>query len=190
MLLGEHARFLIVDHQGVDLGERLHQIVALDVDPQVHGVGCDQLRRANLAQHVELELRIDVAEQHELGILVRLGQLGLKVTEHAEPGIEGLAGREIRRVTADPVKGLAGRALQPGDVHAQLGQLVDVALREVIADHADHRDVPGEVRRGPADERRRAAEQIFAEAERAVNVVERDRADDEQGTMSAARVHE
>ena len=35
----------------------------------------------------------------------------------------------------------------------------------------------------------RAAEQVAVQAKRAVDVVERDRADDEQGAMSAALVH-
>ena len=43
---------------------------------------------------------------------------------------------------------------------------------------------------GAADERRRPAQQILVEAERSVDVVERDGANDEQGTVSAARVHE
>ncbi len=190
VLLGELAGLLVVDHQRPDLRERLHQVVALDVDPQVHRVGGDQHRGADLAEHVELEHRIDVAEQHQLCVLVRLVQLGLEVGEHAEPGVEGLAGRQVRGVAADPVERLAGRALDPGDVDADPGELVDVAPRKVIADHPDDRDALGEIGRGAGDERRRAAEQISVEPEGAVDVIERDRANDKQGTMSAACVHE
>ena len=117
------------------------EVGALDVDPEVHRVGRDERGRADLAEHVELERRIDVAEEDELGVAVRVGELGLEGREHAEPGVEGLAGREVGRVAADPVERLARRALDARDVDAERGELVEVLLREVVADHGDDRDV-------------------------------------------------
>ena len=93
------------------------------------------------SQHVELERRIDVAEQHELRVAVGIADLGLERGEHAELGVERLARREIGRVLADPVERLALRALDARHIDAELDELVEVPLREVVADDADDRDL-------------------------------------------------
>jgi hypothetical protein len=100
-----------------------------------------------------------------------------------------LAGGEVGRVLADPVERLALAALDPRDVDAERDLLVEVLLGKVIADDRDDGHVLREVRGRARDERRRPAEQILVEAERAVDVVERDRADDEEGAVGAALVH-
>ena len=89
----------------------VEQLGAVAADPEVHRVGGDERGRLDLLDHVELQRRMDVAEEDQLGVAVALVELGLEVGEHAEPGVEGLAGGQVVGVLADPVEGLAGPAL-------------------------------------------------------------------------------
>ena len=64
-LLGELARLGVVERDQIDALEQLEQIGTPALDPEVHRVARDELRLVDLRQHVELEPRIDVAEEHE-----------------------------------------------------------------------------------------------------------------------------
>jgi hypothetical protein len=78
------------------------------------------------------------------------------------------------------VERLALAALDARDIHAEGREVIDVTLWEVVPDDGDHVNLLGEVGRDPRDERRRATEQVLVETERAVDVIERDRANDEE----------
>jgi hypothetical protein len=50
------------------------ELVPLRLDPDVDGVREDEAGRGELVEHVELQVRADVAEHHERRREVRLGQ--------------------------------------------------------------------------------------------------------------------
>jgi len=59
------AGFTVVDHENVDPAEEVEQRRLLALDPVVHGVAHDHLGPRHLREHAELELGVDVAEEHE-----------------------------------------------------------------------------------------------------------------------------
>src|SRR6478736_8213896 len=80
----ELARLGVIHHQEVDLAEELEEDILLALDPVVHRVADHELRRLDLAQDAELELRIDVAEEEIVGGTEAFGELRLEVGEDAE----------------------------------------------------------------------------------------------------------
>ena len=151
----------------------------LALDPVVHRIAHDERGSRHLAQDAELQLGIDVAEKKELGRAKGLGKLGLKVGEHAEPGLERLAALEVVGVLPLPPEALAVRALDAAPIDPAFPETLELGDRVVLADHADHlhrvqqRAGHAEVHRGPP-------ERVGRLAERREDRVERDAADDEQ----------
>src|SRR5262249_51786009 len=90
------------------------------------------------------------------------------------------AAAQIVGVDAAPAEGLAAGALEAAEVDAARRQERHVLLGEIIADDADEVHLIGQVRGGDADVRRGAAEELGAAAARPIDVIEGDRADDEQ----------
>ena len=75
------ARLAFIEHEAIDLAQQLDQRVALRLDPQVHRVGHDELRPGDLRQHMHLELRRDVGEEHVRRALVASGSVGWNVSK-------------------------------------------------------------------------------------------------------------
>ena len=74
VLLRELMRLAVVQHEAVNARQEFQQIVERDVQPQIHRVGHDELRLVHLVEQAMLERGRDVAEQDELGILIRFRQ--------------------------------------------------------------------------------------------------------------------
>ena len=181
-LPGQLARLLVVEQQHVDALEQLHQLRALDVDPEVHRVAGDELRLLRLLEHAELQHRIDVGEEHVVGVGPAGGQLGAEVLKDVELGVERRARREVGRVDARPAERPAARhALEPRQVDAARLQQLRVRLGEVVADDARQADRRRrQERRGHGEVGRGAAQHLDALAGARLDGVERDGANDEQ----------
>ena len=174
-LPGQLAQLLVVEDQAVDERDHLEQLVARDVDPQVHRIEGDEPRVGALLADLELEPRLDVGQKQHLGRAGRRRQLGLEVLEHVELGVQRLTGVEVPAVAALPEERLAARdALDVVDRRTARSQHLELGLTEVVADRPDdphmieERGGQGEVGRGPA-------QHPLADAERRLHSVERDR---------------
>ena len=130
--------------------------MALALDPVVHGVTHHQLGRLYLAQHVELQHRIDVAQEEVLGVAPAVGELGPEIGKHPEPGLQGLPALQVVAVLPLPAEALALGVLDPRPVDPALGQPLQLADRIVAPDDPDHLD-PVEQRGSDAEIDRRAA---------------------------------
>src|SRR5690606_35615623 len=131
----------VVDEQEVDPTEQLEQGIPLPLDPEVHRVACDQTRLADLIQHVELQLGIDVAEEDPLGVPEALGDVRLEVREDAEAGLEGFTGVEVEAVHPRPSEALAGQSGESGEIGIAAAQEAESRLREIVAYHSNHLNV-------------------------------------------------
>ena len=117
-------------------------------------VSCDA---AHLLAHAALQIGLDVAEE-EIGLgAVAFGQLGIEIGEDVEVGAQRLAIVHVGRVLAGPEEGLAGDALEAGEIDFAGGQEIDIFLREIFAHHADDFDLR-EIRGGERDVGARSAE--------------------------------
>ena len=175
----ELTRLGIVHHEDVDVPQQVQQPVALGLDPIVHGVARHQLRLRDLIQYPELQLGVDVAEEHEARGAKRRRQLGPEAREHAEPRLQSLAARQVVGVFRLPAERLPVGSLDAAQVHAAGLEFLEGAQRVVVADHAH--DLNGvEDGAGRAEEHRRSAGGIRSLAERGGDRIESDRADDEQ----------
>src|SRR5690606_41108176 len=63
--------------------EELQQVRTPRLDPEVHRVARYQLRVVHLLQHVQLETRVNVREQHERCASDRVGYSRLEVRDHS-----------------------------------------------------------------------------------------------------------
>src|SRR6266567_143716 len=88
------------------------------------------------SRHASLEVGLDVAEE-KVGLgAIAVGQLGIEIGEDVEVGAERLAIVHIGRIFSGPEEGLAGNAIEAGEVDLAGGEEVDIFLREILADHA------------------------------------------------------
>jgi len=133
-----HAGVRTLSPDGRSPAEQLEQRLALPLDPVVHGIAHDQPGPFHLAQHAELELGIDVAQEDVLGGPEGFGDLGLEVGEHAESGLERLPALEIVAVLALPPEALARGALHARPVDPAGRQRLEVVHRIVASHDADH----------------------------------------------------
>src|SRR6185437_15791595 len=113
VLPGELARLLVVDDEDVDAPQHLADQRRFAGDPEVHGVGDHEARALHLAEHVDLQGRVDVAEEHDGRGPVRRGDLRAELREHVELRVERSAVHEVGVVTPGPAERAARRALHP-----------------------------------------------------------------------------
>ena len=133
-----------------------------------------------LGADLALEVGLDVGEEQHVGGLRLLGELRLEVTEHVQLGVVGVGRVQVELVVALPEEGLgAGDPLDVIGDHAAVLEHVDLGLGEVVTDRADHADIGEEA----GSERKMdggAAEHLLALAERRMDGIEGDRADNGQ----------
>ena len=178
--LGELARLAVVERDEVDMLEQFEHVGAPRLDPEVHRVAGDELGRLHLPQHLELETRVDVGEEDVLGVGELRRDLRLEVREDAEAGLEGLGRVEVVAIAAPPAERLALHLLQTGEVDAACLEGLELLDRIVAADHANELDRGlvrgrgGEVVRGPTED-------VVGFAERGLDGIKGDGADDEDG---------
>jgi hypothetical protein len=170
----------VVDDDDVDLAHGVPHPFGHGVDPVVHRVERDQLRARDLLAHLDLQVRLDVAEEDEARRPRRIGELRLEVGEDVELRVERVRGVEIEVVAPAPEEGAAGGDdFQIVRVDLVLAEDAELVSPEVAADDADDPHVREEARR-EREVRGRAAEHPLALAERGFHRVERDGADDEK----------
>src|SRR5690606_482369 len=156
-------------------GQQLEQRVALARDPEVHRIAGDELRLLHLVETIELQFRIDVAQEDPLSTAERFRNMRPELGEHAEPGLQRLPRVEVEVVDARPAKAFAGEAHHAGQISVPAVEEVEAGLREVLTDHPDHLH-PAEARGGSSEERRRSAESVLGTAERRFYRIQRDTA--------------
>jgi hypothetical protein len=177
---GELAQLGVVQEHAVDAPDHLHELVARARDPEVHRVERDEAGRGAALAHGKLERRLDVRQEEHVAGLGGGRELGLEVGEHAELGGVGVALVQVPAVLAVPEEGAPARdALDVGDVRAARAQHVDLLLAEVVSNRPHHGDRVEE-RRREREVGRGASEHALALAKRALDPIERDRADDRE----------
>src|SRR5574341_1225593 len=185
-LVGELARLAVVDRDDVRLSQDPAQRLALALDPEVHRVERDDPGPLlHLAQHLELEIGVDVGEEHERRAPDLVAELRPELREHVELGVQGLRLVQVVAVLADPAEGPPLRRLEALDVHAAVREEPHVRLGEVLPHGRDEAHLGEEARR-VREIRRRAPEDLADLAEGRFDAVECDRADDEEISHGAA----
>ena len=139
-LVRELAGLPLVDQQQVDMHQGAQQRFALAGNPEVHGVAGHQLRCPDLAENLQLQFGVDVAQENVLGFPVSLGKPRVKRLEDVQVRRQRLGLVQIVVVASLPAERLAGRLLQPLKVNIAGAQKVEVRLRKVFADHRDQPD--------------------------------------------------
>jgi hypothetical protein len=134
----ELPRFGVVERDEVDMLEQLEHVVATAFDPEVHRVASDELGFGHLRQHVELQSRIDVAQEHERRVAELCRDLRTKIREHTEMRLECLGHVQIVAVPAAPPERRALGALQSREVdRSRRKRALQFVDRVVAPDHAD-----------------------------------------------------
>ena len=178
--LGKLFGLVLVAEEDIDLSQQFLDRLGLGFDPEVHRIGGDQRGRFHLCQHLGLERGVDVGQEDDRRLAVRLVQLRREILEDVEVGRQGLGHGGVLAVPAGPAEGLALGDLEAAEVDAALGEEDAVLTREVRTHDAhelDRREVAG----GQGEEGGRAAEGVMAGAREGLDGVERDGADDEDG---------
>ena len=151
------------------------------LDPIVHGVAGHQFGLPDLQQHLPLEVGVEIAQEEILAGPVMFGEVGPKVGQDVQLGVEGLAVVEVISVLAGPAEGLARQDLQSRQVDVSGLQQGDVLLSEVVPDGRHHPDL-GEVGGGDTEIGRRPAQRLCHLAEGGLHGVVGDRTDYRNGT--------
>jgi hypothetical protein len=124
----------------------LHQFRALAFDPVIHGVEERETGAAHLAQHLQLQFGIDVAQHHEVRLAELLGDFRLEGGEGIELGFEGVGlGHVVLVVAAPPECFAVGNHFHAAGVDFARTKEVKMTGRKIAANHA-HDSRGGEVR--------------------------------------------
>ncbi len=184
---GELAGFLVVDDEDIDAPKERFERLRLTLDPEVHRVGQDELRRLDAVENLGLESRVDVAEEHDRRTPKRFRDLRLEAGEHVELRVERRPASEVGIVATCPAKRLSARALDALDGDAARLQLRQRLLGKVVPDDGDETRLRAE--RGCSERRvgRRPPDGVRERSVRELEVIERHRADDEDGSTGHGR---
>ena len=119
------------------MSQQLEQQIAFGLDPVIHGIARDQRRGLHLVEHAQLQLGIDVSQEHVAGVPEGLGELGPEGGEHTEPRFQRFATRQVVRVARLPPERFPLGLLDAAQVDATLFQRLERAERVVAPHHAD-----------------------------------------------------
>ncbi len=150
-------------------------------DPIVHGVAGHQFGLPDLQQHLPLEYGVEIAQEEILAGPVMFGEVGPKIGQDVQLGVEGLAVVEVISVLAGPAEGPARQDLQSRQVDVSGLQQGDVLLSEVVPDGRHHPDI-GEIAGRNAEIGRRPAQNLRYLAEGGLHGIVGDRTDYRNGT--------
>ena len=179
-LTGELAQLGVVEHQAVDLRDRLDQRVARGLDPQVHRVERDKPCVRALLSDVALEVGLNVGQEEHVRGSRSLRQLRAEVREDVELCVERGPLVQVPAVLASPEERASPRhLLDVIRVHAAVPEHRVLLCSEVVAHRSHHVDIVEE-RCGQREVHGGATEHPLATAERRLDRVERDRAYDRQ----------
>lgn len=159
--LGEFFGLAVIDDEEVDLLHHVVQALVGDVDPEIHGIGDDEIGVGELLQSLELVVRAHVCQHGNLGGSsggVKLWQPGLQdVDAH---GVRGAVVHVFVVFTA-PRKGGSAAALQAVEGDTFAAEQVQVSLWKVMPNDADEMDRLSEDAGSEGRIRCGATEQVF-----------------------------
>src|SRR5579875_103440 len=75
---GKQARLAVVDQQEIPFGDGRQQLLAVVLDPEIHGVAAGQAQAVHLRANAALERRLDVAQQQIRLLAVAFRQFRMK----------------------------------------------------------------------------------------------------------------
>ena len=183
-LAGERPRLFFVQQRDIDPPQHLEHPIGFARDPVVHRVGEHETRLPHLRQDLQLEVRIDVRQEHVRHAALLVRELGMEVREHVQLGLERVRMAQLGHVLATPAERAPLGRLQPGEIDAPARERRAMALGEVLPHHRHDRD-RREVARGAREVGGRSAERLDDLAIRRLDAVQGDRAHDQD----ALRVH-
>ena len=138
--LGKFLGFAVIDDEEVDLFHHVMQALVGDADPEIHGIGDDEICIGELLQGLHLIVRAHVCKHSDLGGGgggIELGQPGLQDVDAY--GVRGAIVHVIM-VFATPGEGRAHAALQAIKRDAFAAEQAQVRLWKVVSDDADEMD--------------------------------------------------
>jgi len=109
---GELSGLAVVENQQVHAFEERDQIVPRDFNPQIHRIGDDEFWGIDLIQHMRLERRGDICEQHKGSGAIARRKIGGKVLKHIELHRSRYPSVQIPHVFARPAEGFPRHDLQ------------------------------------------------------------------------------
>lgn len=188
-LIGELRCLGIVQNEQIDPGKKFEQAGASDIDPEVHGVGDDELGFSHLIEHEVLEVGGNVAEEDEGEFLLSGRKFRFKIGKNVELGRKGVPMVHIFFVAAVPAKSFAGGNLEPGEIDLPFLPNSAVVGGKIISHDADEAD-GGVKAGGESGEGGGAAEKIGAILVRGLNPIDANGADDENAHEGRASARE
>ncbi len=173
-LATEQIRFLVVEHQRIDLAQQGDQFRSVLIDPEIHRVHHGKGRSTHLAEHARLGHWSAVSQEQEVGVSIRRRNIRFELFKYVEVATERFSLIQIVEVFAGPAKSLAaGDHFESLGTHSPIAQQLMPLLGKVLSDHTDQLDLPEQSRR-QREMYRRSSEGIFDEAIGSLDRIEGD----------------
>ena len=171
--------FAVIDDEEVDFLEDVMQALIGDADPEIHGIGRDEIGSGALLQSLHLVVRAHVRQNGDLGSGTCGGELGGPMFQDIDRHIVGGAAVHVIMVFATPSEGGSRAALQAIQSDAFAAQQVQMTLREIMADDAHEVNFGGENAGCQGCIGGRAAEQVLLGILRGLDIVQGDGSGDD-----------
>ena len=150
------------------------------LDPIVHGVAGHQLDGGHGIAHAALQHGIDVGEEEEIGIAIRVGNFGLERRKDVELGVMGFGLVQVFEIRALPEKAFAGGMFNAASVNVAGGKNGFLLGAKVLAHDGDDAHI-GEEAGGERKVSCSAAQTTLAATSRSFNGIVSNAADDGDG---------
>ncbi|GBD35730.1 hypothetical protein HRbin36_00845 [bacterium HR36] len=119
----------------------MQQSLALRFDPQIHGIGKDQLRPRHLFQHTQLQLGARIAQENVRQFPVNCRQSRIEIRQHVQMDFQRIAVIHVGVIPSPPVKRLATTTnLQATQINTPLAELFEMFGRKILTDHSHQMD--------------------------------------------------
>src|SRR5690348_11526809 len=132
--LGELPRFSIVERDKINVLEQLDEIGATRLNPEIHCIAGNELWLVDLLENIELQPRIDVAEEHKGSVAELLRNLGTEAREHPEMSLERLCGVQVVAIAPAPSERWPICLLETSEINPALLEGIEPLHGIVVAD--------------------------------------------------------
>ena len=160
---GQQLGFAIVDQQSIQTFQNSGQILAMIVDPVIHGVAADQLYLRHLLRTFSCSTGSIFARKRNSLSWYSAGIFGVKRLKDIELGVQRLCFVQVLQVRSTPEKALARNVLDAARIDAAPRQDGLVFRGKVFADYGNDPHI-GKVACGQSKISRRSAQAAFCAA--------------------------
>ena len=98
VITGQHLGLAIVDQQRIEPRQYPVKVLAMVVDPVIHGVAANHLHVGHLPPHICLKDRIDVRQKEKIAVCIRGRNLGRKCFKDVQFCLQRLGFVEVLEI--------------------------------------------------------------------------------------------